>query len=114
MNRNVFWRNPEGVDDADIARMDAFWGDNSWRKAAYETVMTLFEPDEEKTDNEAIASAFRERLQKVAGFKNVPEPMPMRNKKGAVVYYLFFASAKDVASNIVNDIFCKHRHRGTA
>ena len=32
INRNVLWRNPEGVDTADIDRMNAFWGDNSWRR----------------------------------------------------------------------------------
>jgi three-Cys-motif partner protein len=112
MNRNVFWRNPEGVDEDDIARMNAFWGDETWRKVAYEPVQTLFEPEEEKADNQAIADAFRARLRKVAGFKNVPEPIPMRNSKGAVVYYLFFASAKPVAERIVNDIFRKYRHRG--
>src|SRR5262249_38078125 len=36
MNRNVFWHRPDKVDASDIARMDAFWGDHSWRGAAYE------------------------------------------------------------------------------
>ena len=45
-------------------------------------------------------------------FKNVPEPIPMRNSTGATVYYLFFASAKAVAQNIVSDIFNKYRDRG--
>jgi three-Cys-motif partner protein len=40
MNRNVFWRNADGVDEADIARMNAFWGDESWRNVAYEAVPT--------------------------------------------------------------------------
>lgn len=112
MNMNVFWHHPEGVDKADIARMNAFWGDESWRKVAYEPVQTLFGPEDEKTDNETIAEAFRERLQKVAGFNNVPEPIPMRNTTGATVYYLFFASAKPVAQNIVTDIFTKYQNRG--
>src|SRR5438445_11443565 len=73
MNRNVFWRNPDGVDAADIKRMDAFWGDGSWRSIAYRKVPTLFEDAEEKSDNKTIANAFRKRLQKVAGFRHVPE-----------------------------------------
>jgi three-Cys-motif partner protein len=109
MNRNVFWRNPEGVDEADIQRMSAFWGDESWRKVAYEPVQMLWGPEDEKTDNETIAAAFRERLRTVAGFKNVPEPIPMRNTTGAIVYYLFFASQKPVAKNIVESIFTKYR-----
>ena len=35
MNRNVFWHNPDGVDERDIQRMTAFWGNDSWRKVAY-------------------------------------------------------------------------------
>lgn len=112
MNRNVFWKNPEGVDERDILRMNAFWGDNSWRQVAYKTQQTLFGDVDEKTDNETIAEAFRERLRTVAGFSNVPEPMPMRNTKGAIVYYLFFASAKPVAQQIVTHIFNKYRNRG--
>jgi hypothetical protein len=100
------------VDEAGIARMNAFWGDESWRSVAYEPVETLFGPEDEKTDNKRIADAFRKRLRKVAEFANVPEPIPMRNTKGAVVYYLFFASAKSVAGNIVADIFNKYRNRG--
>ena len=111
MNRNVFWRNPEGVDEADIQRMNAFWGDESWRKAAYEPVQMLWGPEDEKTDNETIAAAFRQRLRAVAGFKNVPEPIPMRNSTGAVVYYLYFASQKPVAQSIVEEIFAKYRNR---
>ncbi|MCI0685037.1 MAG: three-Cys-motif partner protein TcmP [Gemmataceae bacterium] len=113
MNRNVFWRNPEGVAQDDIERMTAFWGDDSWREVTYQTVPTLFGPEDEKAaDNDAIANAFQERLRKVAGFKNVPDPMPMRNSKGAIVYYLFFASPKPVAQHIVSHIFDKYRNRG--
>jgi three-Cys-motif partner protein len=112
MNMNVFWRNPEGVDEADIARMNAFWGDDSWRRVAYRLQRTLWEPIEEKNDNETIAEAFRVRLKQVAGFSHVPAPIPMRNTIGATVYYLYFASQKPVAANIVNHIFDKYRNRG--
>lgn len=111
MNRNVLWKNPEKVDPQQAARMTAFWGDDSWRQAAYDTTGNLF-GFEEKTTNEDVAQAFRQRLIKVAGFKYVPEPVPMRNNKGAIVYYLFFAAQKPVAQNIVTDIFNKYRNRG--
>jgi three-Cys-motif partner protein len=91
--------------------MTAFWGDESWRKAAYNTTENLF-GTEEKTDNDAVTAAFRQRLKKVAGFNYVPEPIPMRNNKGATVYYLFFASQKPVAADIVRDIFNKYRNKG--
>jgi three-Cys-motif partner protein len=108
MNRNALWRIPERVPPEQAQRMTRFWGDESWKQAAYSTTGNLFgEP--EKESNDEIAEAFRQRLVKVAGFKRVPEPLPMRNSRGAVVYYLFFASQVGVAQNIVKDIFAKHR-----
>lgn len=117
MNRNVFWHNPEGVAEADIARMNTFWGDESWRNVVYQEVKTMYEPDvfqapAKKTANQTIADAFRQRLQEVAGFNSVPEPLPMCNTKGAIVYYLFFASPKPVAQDIVEYIFKEYRNRG--
>jgi three-Cys-motif partner protein len=112
MNMNVFWKNPEGVDETDIARMIAFWGDDSWRTAAYRKDRGLFDDIEEKNAIETVAEAFRDRLQKVAGFAYVPPPIPMRNTIGATVYYLYFASQKPVAQSIVNHIFDKYRNRG--
>jgi|ETNmetMinimDraft_2_1059921.scaffolds.fasta_scaffold95605_2 hypothetical protein len=48
-------------------------------------------------------------MQNEAGFKNVPKPFPMINSKGAIVYYLFFASQKPVAENIIGYIFKKYK-----
>jgi three-Cys-motif partner protein len=111
-NMNVFWRNPGKVQANQIARMDRAWGDRSWRDAAYKSQPGLFGEIEEKTGNRDVAYAFRKRLKEVAGFKYVPEPMPMRNSKGAVIYYLFFASPNETGGNIVQDIFDKYRRKG--
>jgi len=108
MNRNVLWHDPEGVAEADLGRMDRFWGDDSWRAAAYRSDTTLFGYPE-KESNEAVAEAFRKRLKDIAGFKRVPPPLPMRNSKGAIVYYLLFASQQDTAENIILEIFEKYR-----
>jgi three-Cys-motif partner protein len=110
INRNVLWRHPEGVDVADLKRMNGFWGDESWRQVAYTTKRDLF-GHLEKEENEVVAEGFRQRLLTAAGFKHVPEPLPMRNTKGAIVYYLFFASPKLTAENIITDIFKKYRRR---
>ncbi len=111
MNRNVLWRDPEGVENPQKARLNAYWGDDSWRAIAYRTDTTLFgEP--EKQSNAVVAEAFRKRLKEVAGFARVPQPLPMRNSRGAIIYYLFFASQKDAAENIVQEIFDKYRNRG--
>ena len=111
MNRNILWKNPENVPADQISRMNAFWGDESWRDVAYDTRQSLFGYPV-KTDNDTIALAFQERLKKVAGFKHVPVPIPMRNSKEATVYYLFFASPKPVAADIVSQIFDKYRKPG--
>jgi three-Cys-motif partner protein len=111
-NMNVLWHNPDRVSDVQSRRMDAVWGDHSWREIAYPKVRGLFGDMEKKTDNETIAKAFRDRLRNVAGFKYVPEPIPMRNDQGAVVYYLYFASQNQTGAGIVSDIFKKYRNKG--
>lgn len=112
INMNVLLRNPERVPTSQIERMDKAWGDHSWREIAYEKVPTLFGNSEMKTTNETVAEAFRERLQKVAGFKFVPRPIPMRNDQGSTVYYLYFASPNQTGAKIVASIFNKYRDRG--
>jgi len=111
MNMNILKKDPGKVDPQQASRMTAFWGDESWRQAAYNTTGNLFGM-EEKESNEAVVNAFKHRLKKVAEFEYVPEPIPMRNNKGATVYYLFFASQKPVAAGIIQDIFNKYRNRG--
>ena len=110
MNRNVLWRNDEARPEQ-VERMNSFWGDDSWRQVAYDTSGNLF-GFPEKQPNEVIAEAFRERLRKVAGFRHVPEPAPMRNSKGATIYYLFFAAQQPAAEKIVTDIFTAYKKRG--
>jgi len=112
MNRNVLWRDHARVSQSNRLRMDAFWGDDSWRKAAYRTELDLFGSHEEKVNNTALAHAYCEHLRRDAGFAYTADPIPMRNKRGAVVYCLVFASQKPVAQHIVADIFTKYRDRG--
>lgn len=108
MNRNALWRNPEGVDEADLGRMTRFWGDDSWRQAAYRETLTLFGPEDEKAGNDVVAEAFRRRLHDLAGFACVPRPIPMRNRKNAVVYYLYFASQAKLGEKIAGYLFDKY------
>ena len=93
--------------------MTAFWGDESWKQAAYRKQPTLFGEEEEiKQGNQQVVDAFAQRLKSVANFKYVPEPLPMRNSLNTVVYYLFFAGHQPVAAGIVQDIMRKYRNRG--
>lgn len=112
MNMNVLWKNPNGVAPEQIARMTSFWGDESWRDAAYREEPGLFGVEKQKTSNEDVAEAYRKRLKDAAGFKYVPRPLPMRNSNGAIIYYLFFASPNQTGSRIIEDIFSRYRQRG--
>src|SRR5712692_8291872 len=112
MNRNAIWRNPEGVPQEGVERMKRFWGDESWKRVAYaeSAQQNLFyAPDLIKRGNEAVVAAFQDRLKNVAGFSFVPEPLAMKNRNNAVVYFLFFASQKPVAQKIIDDIFKKYK-----
>jgi len=113
MNRNVLWRNLDRVSSAQSERLNFFWGDESWKKVAYSADGNLF-GELEKQPNETMAEAFRLRLRQVAGFARVPKPMPMRNSKGAIVYYLFFASQNGAGEHIVKDIFEKYASYGVS
>ncbi len=111
INRNALWKDPDKVGEAAVSRLTAFWGDETWRSIAYTTERN-FLGIPEKEPNEIVAEGFRQRLRKKAGFKYVPEPIPMHNSTGAVVYYLFFASHNSAASNIIEYIFNKYKTRG--
>ncbi len=116
MNRNVLWRDATNVSESQIERMNKFWGDTSWENVAYvdSKQKHLFGNEiKEKTSNETIANAYRHRLKEVAGFKYVPMPIAMKNSQNAIIYYLFFASPKPVAENIVKSIFNKYEDRMT-
>jgi three-Cys-motif partner protein len=111
INRNVLRHDREKVTALQRERLNRYWGDDSWDKAAYSGAGHLW-GELEKTTNDEVAEAFRNRLKKVAGFASVPAPMPMRNSTGVIVYYLFFATQKPVAESIVKDIFEKFGHVG--
>jgi three-Cys-motif partner protein len=110
-NRNVLRRDRAQVTPEQASRMDKAWGDRSWASIAYSQIPGLFDEIAEKTGNPVLAEAFRVRLRDVAGFAFVPEPMPMRNSKGAIVYYLYFASPNKTGATIVDEIFTKYRER---
>jgi three-Cys-motif partner protein len=108
-NRNMLLINPEAAKPDQIARMDRFWGDDSWRSAAYESCRGLFGDMIEKKTNDAVIQAYKKRLKEKAGFDYVPDPIPMKNIRGAAVYYLFFASNNKTGYKIAKAIFKKYR-----
>jgi three-Cys-motif partner protein len=114
MNRNALWSNPAGVAEEDRRRMTAFWGDESWQGVVYKGQTTLFGDDDliKAGGNTEVVNAFRERLRTVAGFEEVPEPIPMRNSKNATVYYLFFASHNKTGAKIARYLMQRYAKLG--
>ena len=88
INRNAIWKNPERVPQDGIERMTKFWGDESWKQAAYAESQqgSFFGPEIVKQGNDEIVASFRQRLRKDAGFGLVPEPLPMRTSTNRIVY----------------------------
>jgi three-Cys-motif partner protein len=114
INMNVLKHNRNKVNSSQKDRMTAFWGDDSWENDCYtqEKQIRLFDDDKQKkVRNDALESAFRERLKKVAGFKYVPEPMPMKNSTNALLYYLYFATQNETGEKIAKHIFKKYSQR---
>jgi hypothetical protein len=56
MNRNAIWRNPDNASRIGMARMTRFWGNESWREAAYakSKQIGLFGTKVEKQPNEKL------------------------------------------------------------
>ena len=92
INRNAMRRNPDKPIQSKMDQLTKLWGDESWKEAGYDTAEPFGEP--EKVSNEEFAEAFRQRLEKKAGFKFVPKPMPMKTKTNSTIYYLYFRFPK--------------------
>jgi three-Cys-motif partner protein len=96
-----------------IEQMNRFWGDDTWKTAAYREQPTLFgDVNTTKVENWELVRAFQERLRKHGGYEFVPEPLAMRNSMRATVYYLFFAGNNQTGSKIVDWIFNDYRDKG--
>jgi len=115
MNRKVLWTDPSGVEPAQAARMDRFWGagGEGWREACYEREPGLFGdfPLRKKPGNVPAVNAYRKRLRDVAGFPHVSKALEMRNEEGAILYYLIGASQVPQAVRVFNSIFEKWRRK---
>jgi three-Cys-motif partner protein len=111
MNINALKHDPAKVSPAAAKRLTRFWGDESWRDAAYAVDRGLFEDRLVKLDNDAVVEAFRKRLRDVAGFPFVSKALPMKIPEGAIVYYLIGASPKEAGVKIINDIFNRSSRR---
>ena len=107
MNRNCKHENTSEVLPGELEAMDRFWGDRSWHAAMFRpsAQQNLFGEEElDKTENRDLVNAYCKRLNEVAGFGFVANPLAMRNSRNAIVYYLIFAGPNKIGWKIV------HRH----
>ena len=117
MNRNVLHSNLFKADPKQIERMNRFCGTDEWQEILYkEDNQMNFFGDAYRVkvvdSNAKLSNWFKkERLQKAAGFKFVPEPVLLRNSKGGPLFFLFFATYNATANKVVNDIFKKYRKK---
>ncbi len=107
INRNTLRRSLANADDADVAAFNEFCGTEDWKDLMYEP--DLFGDLRKIGNNQTLATWFQKRIETVAGFKFVPEPILMRNSKGGKLYFLCFASHQSVAQKVILDIFKKYR-----
>ena len=110
IHRGVLRKAGELITEESAALMTSVWGDATWRQVAYPIVDMFGNP--RKGDPQALVDAYQMRLKDVAGFQYVPDPLPMRNSKGSIMYYLFFAAPNATAKKIVEYIFAKYRDQG--
>jgi three-Cys-motif partner protein len=111
MNRNCKQEKVSQILPGELLALDRFWGDRSWHAAMFKPSrqMNFFEEEDlDKTGNPDLVNAYCERLREIAGFGFVAEPLPMRNSRNAVVYYLIFAGPNQTGWRIVQDIYRKH------
>ena len=111
MNRNCKHEHTSRILPGELEAMDCFWGDRSWHSAMFRpSAQTNLFGDEEmdKTENRDLVTAYCKRLKEVAKFSFVADPLPMRNSRNAIVYYLIFAGPNETGWRIVQDIYRKY------
>jgi three-Cys-motif partner protein len=113
LNRTVLPNDPNALTEAQIERMNRFWGSTEWRDDIYEEVPTLFGPVEIKirrTTGQRLGQLFKNRLEEV--FPHVTDPLVMTNSKNAPLYCLIFAGHNPTGAKIVRDIFQRYQQLG--
>jgi three-Cys-motif partner protein len=113
LNRTVLPNDPNALTEAQIERMNRFWGSAEWRADIYAEVPTLFGPVEVKihpTTGRRLGRLFKKRLREV--FPYVTEPLVMTNSKNAPLYCLTFAGHHPTGAKIVREIFQRYERLG--
>jgi three-Cys-motif partner protein len=109
INRNTLRSRLANADNSDVDAFNEFCGSEEWKDLMYQE--DLFGDLNKIGNNQTLAKWFQERIEKVAGFKFVPDPILMQNSKGGQLYFLYFASHQSVAQKVISDIFKKYRKK---
>jgi three-Cys-motif partner protein len=113
LNRTVLPNDPSALTEAQIERMNRFWGYTDWRGDIYEEVPTLFGPVEMKihrTTGQRLGRLFKKRIEEV--FPYVTVPLVMTNSKNAPLYCLIFEGHNPTGAKIVQEIFQRYQRLG--
>jgi len=114
LNRTVLPNDPNALTEAQIRRMNNFWGSTEWRGDIYQQVSTLFGTVEMKmqpTTGKRLGRLFTRRLREV--FRHVTEPLVMTNSRNAPLYCLIFAGHNVTGARIVREIFQRYQRLGS-
>ena len=88
MNRNCKHERISDILPGELVAMDRFWGGRFWHEAMFRpsAQRNLFGgEDMDKTENRDLVNAYCKRLNEVAGFGFVANPLAMRNSRNAIV-----------------------------
>ena len=113
LNRTVLPNDPNTLTEAQIERMNQFWGSTEWRGDIYTQIPTLFGDVEmkiERTTGQRLGRLFKKRLEEV--FSHVTSPLVMTNSKNAPLYCLILAGHNSTGTKIVNQIFQRYERLG--
>lgn len=113
INRTALLNDPSALTDAQIERMNRFWGSTNWRGDVYQEVPSLFGPVEIKghpTTGKRLGRLFKRRLETL--FSHVTHPLVMTNSKNAPLYCLIFAGHHEVGAKIIRQIFKRYERLG--
>ncbi|MBW7998144.1 MAG: three-Cys-motif partner protein TcmP [Candidatus Glassbacteria bacterium] len=112
LRRNIFPHKKSKIKDNEIQRMNKFWGDNSWQDIKGDIQSDLFDEEDTHIADKNILEAYKNRLQAIANFRYVSDPLPMKTEGNSVLYYLIFATQNRTGLKIINDIFKKYLKSG--
>ena len=115
INRSIAIKNPDEISKKTMDDMDLFWGDHSWYNELFASTGDLFGKDikyKKAIANNVLVKSFKKRLKKLAGYKYIPDPVPMKNGSNNTIYFLYFATNNKTAYKIVSHLFNKYKTEG--